>query len=141
MKGMKCGRSSADPCLFFKWDVACLCIANANQIEHEKELLKKNFKRDNVGRVNDYIECKIDVSEDRQSLKMMQPVLVQSLTGEFKDILQRKSPTVPAEPSNILTKCKSTDKLDHEKHSRYYTGWENSCTWPNTAGLVYSQNN
>ncbi len=140
IKSMKCERSSADPCLFFKWDLAWglvmwltwiddkLCIANAKRVEHEKELLKKHFKCDNVGRVKGYIGCKIDMSEDGWSLKMIQPVLVQSLTDEFKDILQGKSPTVPAKPGNILTKCKNSEKLDVEQHSRYSTEVGNSCT-------------
>ncbi|KAL7480971.1 hypothetical protein ACHAW6_006644 [Cyclotella cf. meneghiniana] len=52
----------------------------------------------------------------------MQPVLVQSLTDEFKGILQGKSPTVPAKPGSILIKCKNSEKLNAEQHSRYHTG-------------------
>ncbi|KAL7474764.1 hypothetical protein ACHAW6_000717 [Cyclotella cf. meneghiniana] len=53
---------------------------------------------------------------------MTQPVLVQSLTDEFKDILQGKSPTVPAKPGSILTQCENSTKLNTEQHSRYRTG-------------------
>ena len=52
---------------------------------------------------------------------MTQPVLMQSLTDEFKDIIQGKSPTVPAKLGNILTKCKNIDKLYAEQHSGYRT--------------------
>jgi hypothetical protein len=66
-----CERSKADPCLFFKWDDLCglvmwltwldkkLCIANQTIIKREKEELKSHHKCDDVGPVEDYIECKI----------------------------------------------------------------------------------
>eukprot|EP00804_Cyclotella_cryptica_P029407 CCRYP_013350-RA/>CCRYP_013350-RA protein AED:0.32 eAED:0.07 QI:0/-1/0/1/-1/1/1/0/170 len=91
-------------------------------MEHEKELLKKHFKCDNVGKVKDYIGCKLDISSDRQSPKMTQPVLVKSLTDEFEDIAQDKAALAPAKPGNILTKCENSPKLKPEKHSRYRTG-------------------
>jgi hypothetical protein len=52
---------------------------------------------------------------------MMQPVLVQSLTNEFEDIVQGRAPLVPAKPGDILIKCKNDDKLNPEQHSRYQT--------------------
>ena len=122
MKDMQCQWSMVDRCLFFKWDSTWglvmwltwiddkLCIAHAKRVEQEKELLKRHFKCDDIGKVNDYIRCKLDITEDGQSLKMTQTVLVQSLTNEFKDIIQ---------PGNILTKSKNSDKLDAEQHSRY----------------------
>ena len=134
MNEMKCDQSRADPCLFFKWDTNWglvmwltwiddkLCIANAKRVEHEKELLKKHFKCDDVGRVQDYIGCKIDINDDGRSLKMTQPVLVQSLTDEFEDIIQGKTPLVPAKPGDILTKCENSIKLTPAQHSRYRTG-------------------
>eukprot|EP00804_Cyclotella_cryptica_P028830 CCRYP_019720-RA/>CCRYP_019720-RA protein AED:0.58 eAED:0.63 QI:0/0/0/0.5/1/1/4/0/888 len=72
--------------------------------------------------VKDYIGCKLDISSDSTSLKMTQPVLVQSLTDEFEDIPQGKAILVPAKPGNILTKCENSPKLSPEKHSRYRTG-------------------
>jgi len=71
--------------------------------------------------VQDYIGCKIDVDVEKRSLKFTQPVLVQSLTDEFKDIPQRKSPLVPAKPGDILTKCEDSERLTPEMHTRYRT--------------------
>ena len=85
-------------------------------------MLRKHFRCDDVGRVEDYIECKINVSEDGQSFKMTRLLHVQSLTDEYKNIIQGKSPTVPAKPGNILRKCKNSEKLDAEQHSRYCIG-------------------
>eukprot|EP00804_Cyclotella_cryptica_P006706 CCRYP_008640-RA/>CCRYP_008640-RA protein AED:0.60 eAED:-0.00 QI:0/0/0/0.2/1/1/5/0/1261 len=82
----------------------------------------KHFKCDDVGKVKDYIGCKLDISSDGTSLKMTQPVLVQSLSDEFEDIPQGRAILVPAKPGNILTKCENSPKLSPEKHSRYRTG-------------------
>ena len=46
-----------------------LCIAHANRVEHEKELLKGHFKCDDIGKVKDYIGCKLDIADDGRSLK------------------------------------------------------------------------
>ena len=53
-------------------------------------------------------------SDDGWSLKMTQPVPVQSLTNEFKNILQGKAPSVLVKPGEILTKCKNSEKSDAE---------------------------
>jgi hypothetical protein len=38
-----------------------LCIVNAKHVEHEKELLKKHFNYNDIGKVQDYIGCMIDI--------------------------------------------------------------------------------
>jgi hypothetical protein len=80
-----------------------------------------HFKCDDVGEVKDYIGCKLDIDIEQGSLKMTQPVLVQSLTDEFEDIVQGKAPLVPAKPGNILTKG-GDDVLSPEMHTRYRGG-------------------
>ena len=57
-------------------------------MQNKKELLKRHFKCDDVGKVQDYIGCKIDIADYGRSLKMMHPVLEQSLTDEFEDLIQ-----------------------------------------------------
>jgi hypothetical protein len=134
MKKMECDQSRANTCLFFKWDSNWglamwlawiddkLCFAYTNRVEHEKELLKKHFKCDDIGEVQDYIGCKIDISDIGRSFKMMKPVLMQSLTDEFEDIVQGRASLVPVKPGDILTKCKNSNKLKPKQHSRYQTG-------------------
>ena len=97
--------------MWLAWIDDNLCIANAKDVEHEKEPLKKHFKCDDICKVQDYIGCKIDVMDDGRCLKMMQQVLMQSLTNEF-DIVQGKAPLVPAKPGDIITKYERSDKLN-----------------------------
>jgi hypothetical protein len=92
------------------------------RVEHEKELLKRQLKCDDVGTVKDYIGCKIDIADNGRSLKMMQLVLVQSLTDDFENIVQGKMQLVPAKPGDKLTKCKNSNKLTPTQHSWYQTG-------------------
>ena len=73
MKKMECDQTRAGPCLFFKWDSNWglvmwltwidnkLCIANAKHVVHEKELLKKHFNCNDIGKVQDHIGCMIDI--------------------------------------------------------------------------------
>ena len=104
--------------MWLTWIDDKLCIGNAKHVEHKKELLKRHFKCDDICKVQDYIRCKIDIAEDGRSLKMTQPVLVQSLTDD-EDIIRGKTPLVPAKPGDILTKCKNSSKLTPAQHSRY----------------------
>jgi len=48
---------------------------------------QKHFKYDDIDKVQDYTGCKIDIADDERCHKMMQLVLVQSLTDEFYDIV------------------------------------------------------
>ena len=133
MRAMMYERSTADPCLFYRWDVKYglsiwltwiddkLCIANKGSIKSEKNKLMQHFKCDDVGEVKDYIGCKIDFDEKMRSLKMTQPVLVQSLSDEFEDIPQGKAPLVPAKPGDILT-AGDVETLSAEMHTRYRMG-------------------
>ena len=104
--------------MWLTWIDDKLCIANAKRVEHEKGLLMRHFKCDDVGKVQDYIGCKIDIADNGRSLKMTQPVHMQSLTDEFEDIIQGKTPLVPAKPGDILTKCENSSKLTPAWHSR-----------------------
>ena len=45
----------------------------------------QHFKCDDVGEVEDYIGYKLEFNEKERSLKMTQPVLVQSVSDKFED--------------------------------------------------------
>jgi hypothetical protein len=81
MRKMKCARSNADPCLFFKWHPIYglvlwlkwiddkLCIANPERVQTEKEEIKKHFQCDDVGAVKDYIGCKTEINTEERYVK------------------------------------------------------------------------
>jgi hypothetical protein len=125
--------SKADPCLFVKWDKEyglCMCltwvddklfIAHKDIIQREKDALKSYFKCDDVGELKDYVGCKIEIDRERRSMKISQPVLVQSLTDEFQDIPQGRHVLTPATPGGVLT-VGDDDYLNEKEHKRYRTG-------------------
>ena len=126
--------SKADPCLFLKWMkdyglAMCLTwvddklfIAHKDKIMAEKDGLSKHFKCDDVGELEDYVGCKIDVDRENRKMTISQPVLVQSLFDEFGDIPQGKMVLTPAQPGSVLMKGEETDVLDEAMHKRYRSG-------------------
>ena len=64
--------------------------ANHDRVEHEKGKMMQHFKCDDVGPLEDYIGCKVDIDREKRSLKMTQPVLVQSLHQMNLRILSRE---------------------------------------------------
>ena len=126
--------SKADPCLFLKWMkdyglAMCLTwvddklfIAHKDKIMAEKDGLSKHFKCDDVGELEDYVGCKIDVDRENRKMTISQPVLVQSLFDEFGDIPQGKIVLTPAQPGSVLMKGEETGVLDEAMHKRYRSG-------------------
>lgn len=97
-----------------------LCITNAMFVEHGKELLKMHFKCIDVRNVQDYMGCMTGRLDDGRSLTMTQPVLAQSLTDEFEDIVQGRLPLVPLKPVDILIKCKIvTSQIQNSTDGRW----------------------
>ena len=133
-KQLNTKRSKADPCLFYKWDPTWglvmwltwihdkLCIAHRDCVKSEKEMLMQHFKCDDIGIIEDFIGCKIDIDHEERSLTMTQPVLVQSLTDKFEDIPQGAMPMTPAKPGSIITKGEEDVKLSPEMNTRYQAG-------------------
>ena len=117
-------RSNADPCLYTRWindklNVWISWIDNLitlrpkEDVMKNKEVFKKNFKVDNVGWMNEYVGCKVDVNRDDGVLKLTQPVLIQSLSNEFD--LPNKDYNTPAEPKSVLRHSEDEEVLSAER--------------------------
>jgi len=107
MDDMHFARSQADPCLYYKWDakfglliiiswVDDLAILGTRAgVEATKTELFKHFECDDTGEMKEYVGNKVERMDG--SLKLTQPVLLQSFTDEF--VFQRdhkiKNPAVP----------------------------------------------
>jgi hypothetical protein len=88
----------------------------------EKDGLSEHFKCDDVGELEDYVGCKIDIDRKEKKMTISQPVLVQSLFDEFGDIPQGRMVLTPAPPGQVLMKGDKTTLLDTAKHKRYRSG-------------------
>ena len=127
---MEFKRSKADPCLYFAWTTYGLILwmswvddllacGKKDGVMIAKSKMLKHFECDEVGEVNEYVGCKIDYNKTEQSMKLTQPVLLQSFEDEF-ELTKRDYPKTPAIPGEVLKP--GEDVLDPEEQSRYRSG-------------------
>jgi hypothetical protein len=131
-KALKLLRSNADPCLHFTWTIHGLIMwvswvddyIGAGQKEdvlETKERIKAKVKVEEIGELKEYIGCKIDRDIAGRSIKVTQPVLIQSLADEFE--LPDKYFSIPAPAGDVLVGDDEEDEtLDSDEHSKYRSG-------------------
>ena len=84
--------SKADPCLLYKWTKSglilwvtwvddCLVCGKKEGVLTSKKQLMDRFDCDEIGKLTEYIGCKID--RGNGWMKLTQPVLLQSFEDEF----------------------------------------------------------
>ena len=125
-------KSGADPCLYFKWNDHerlniwiswvddLLAIGTRDDVELMAEGVKSQFDVDDLGTLEEYVGCKIDIDRENRSMRFTQPVLLQSYQDEFK--LPDLSPVTPLEAGRVLVKCEVADRLPDSEQSVYRSG-------------------
>ncbi len=104
-------QSNADPCLIFKWIPEGivmwitwvgdnLVIVPPSIVEAEKDMMKCHLECDDIGVLSEYVGCKINQNQDKKSVMITQPVLVQSLEDKFK-VLKGTPPQTSTKPGTI----------------------------------------
>eukprot|EP00957_Ditylum_brightwellii_P163568 12453810-Ditylum_brightwellii.AAC.1 len=68
-----------------------------------------------------YVGCKVELDLQEQSMKITQPVLLQSYADEFKMGIHGKIPKMPAE-AGIVLKKEDGDRLSIKQHRKYRIG-------------------
>eukprot|EP00957_Ditylum_brightwellii_P157738 12006003-Ditylum_brightwellii.AAC.1 len=88
-------RKKADPCLMFQWINEllfiwiswvndCLIAGPQDYVKQEKQKMMDMFKCDELGTMDEYVGCKVEQDLKGQSMKITQPVLLQSYADEFE---------------------------------------------------------
>ena len=125
-------QNQADPCLYYKWDfqiglIFWLSFINNMLIVCDKVGMtqtNQNFTKvvdcNDIGPMQEYIGTKIDVDEKNKSLKITQPVLVQSLKDKFTFSELNVKPEVPAIAGTHL--LLNGPKLCGEDQTKYCSG-------------------
>lgn len=114
-KAMKFDRSKADPCLYYQWTVYglvlwiswiddCFVVGPAQGVKEAKIALMERFDCDEVGNMDEYVGCKLERNWEERSIKITQPVLLQSFEDEF-DMPDLKPRWTPAEGGQMLMTC------------------------------------
>ena len=131
MESMGYKRNGADPCMYFKWTITglviwlswiddCMVWGSKTVVPEESNKFTSRFDCDDVGEVNEYVGCKINIDRKERSITFTQPILLQSFKDEF-DLPTRKHKT-PAEAGMILRKADPKDKVDSKRHTYFRSG-------------------
>ena len=91
-------------------------------MKSESEKLASKFEVEDIGPLEEYVGCKIEIKEieGKRTLKFTQPVLVQSLVDEFE--LPNKKPATPAVAGLVLTKGDVDLALSTDMQTKYRSG-------------------
>ena len=131
-KAMGFTRSKADACLQFMWTTAglliwitwvddCLCIGPKEEVLKAKSKLGEFFDTEECGTLEEYIGMKVEWNQANKSLKLTQPVLLQSFQDEFD--LPGEEPPNPASQGEILQKGKDdSETVSAKLHKLYRKG-------------------
>jgi hypothetical protein len=114
-----------DQCLYYKWHEKyglTLIISWVNDLmicgKEEaclkfKEEINKQFEIDNIGKMKEYVSCKIDRKEGK--MKLTQPVLIQSLKDKFN--VKEFDYKTPAAPGTSIPPCPEGLQVDENRQS------------------------
>lgn len=83
--------------------------------------MKKRFDCDDIGELKEYVGCKIYHDREKRTLKITQPVLLQSLRDEFV-LPDGEPPITPAIERTVLMRGKPEDHVSPDDQSVYRTG-------------------
>jgi len=130
MKILSFRQSKADPCLYYKWtgiglvlivswvDDILICGPKPAVLQVKADI-KKHFECDDLGELTEYVGNKIE--RDKDSIKLTQPVLLQSLIDEFI-LPEGKAPKTPAAPGSILPATEEGEEVPPEEQFMYRSG-------------------
>ena len=121
-------RSKADPCLWYKWTENGLVIFIAwiddmivagkpESVQGAKEMMKTQFECEELGELNEYVGTKIDHDKADRSMKLTQPVLLQSFEDEFD--MPKEKWSMPAAPNSVLVDVPAQEVLPPVEHKEY----------------------
>uniref|UniRef100_A0A7S2KWV0 Integrase catalytic domain-containing protein n=1 Tax=Leptocylindrus danicus TaxID=163516 RepID=A0A7S2KWV0_9STRA len=130
---LKYKKSDADPCLYFKWTLAgliiwftwvddCVTCGNKEAVDLELDKMKAIFDCKDLGEMKEYIGCKVDRNDEKCSIKVTQPVLMQSFQDEFDVKEGNEALYTPAPPGEVLPKCMDDEAVSPEEQTRYRSG-------------------
>ena len=123
-------RSEADPSLYYKWDNEglilwiswvddCLSLVTGTEdmVKKEKEKMKQLFHCDDIGKLKEYVGCKIVHNRLDHSVKFTQPVLLQNFTEEFE--ITNANHETPTSAGEVMRKGEEEDLVSNENMSKY----------------------
>jgi hypothetical protein len=126
---LECQRSKADPCLYFKWTENgklllwfswvddCFMTGPKEDLFKFKAGVMNAVECDDGGEIKEFVGCKVDINRAKKTLKLTQPVLLQSFTDEFQ-VNDNQQPLTPGIPTKALQI--GTEPAVHGHKRSYY---------------------
>eukprot|EP00957_Ditylum_brightwellii_P198734 15147904-Ditylum_brightwellii.AAC.1 len=132
MTDMTFKKNKADPCLYFNWIGGflilwmswvddCLVAGPGELVKGAKKEMISRFECNEIGKMDEYVGCKVERDLEARTIRLTQPVLLQSYTNEFQLDEHSLTPSTPAELGSVLSKGEGT-MLGKVEHKRCRTG-------------------
>ena len=86
-----------------------------------KKQMTDRFDCDEIGNMDEYVGCKVERDYENRSIKLTQPVMLQSFVDEF-DLPSGPVPNTPAVPGETLVKAKPEDCVNDKDQFKYRSG-------------------
>jgi hypothetical protein len=130
-------RSKADPCLYFDWTRDglivwiswvddCLVAGKKKGVIIAKGQMTARFDCEEIKEVDEYVGCKVERNYEENSIKLTQPVMLQSFVDKF-DLPNGPAPNTPATPGGTFVKADTTDCIRRMTCSSTYLELVNCC--------------
>lgn len=124
-------KSSADPCLFYKWVDGKLTVntswvddllygGNEQSVDEVMQEFANFMECDVIGDAIEYIGCKIDHDREEGKLKITQPVLIQSLVDKFEFAESKRFIRTPAVAGSVLERPVEGEPILSEEEQSIY---------------------
>ena len=125
-------RSKADPCLYFDWTKVglvvwiswvddCLVAGKKEGVIVAKNQMTARFDCEELGKVDEYVGCKVERNYEENSIKLTQPVMLQSFEDEF-NLPNGPAPNTAATPGSALVKADPEDNIPADELFKYRSG-------------------
>ena len=89
--------------VWMSWVDNLMVCGNKQGVNKAKQTMGELFECNNVGPVNEYVGCRVDIDQEKVMVKLTQPVQLQSFSDEF-DLTEMRIPRTPAVPGTSLHK-------------------------------------
>ena len=81
-----------------------MCVGQKQVVMNETKKLSDRFDVDDVGRLEEYVGCKIEWDHEKGTMRFTQPVLLQSFEDDFE--LPKGKPVTPLVAGTVLSRAK-----------------------------------
>eukprot|EP00957_Ditylum_brightwellii_P036947 2796796-Ditylum_brightwellii.AAC.2 len=89
--------------MWMPWVDDCLVAEPKDLVQDAKKEMMLQFECNKLGKMDEYVGCKVERDLKARTIRLTQPVLFQSYTNEFQLDEHGLTPTTPAESGSVLS--------------------------------------